>query len=85
MANKKIFKSHPGTLMPATDAFNEEYAPAYALSPKHQLAQYAATGVSTQPSTPLPANNWRRCSNSAPASTLSSSPGPQCSAASAVT
>ena len=44
MANKKIFKSHPGTLMPATDAFNEEYAPAYALSPKHQLAQYAATG-----------------------------------------
>jgi 60 kDa SS-A/Ro ribonucleoprotein len=30
--------------MPATDALNEERAPAYALSPKLQLAQYAATG-----------------------------------------
>jgi len=30
--------------MLATDAINEENAPAYALSPKHRLAQYAATG-----------------------------------------
>ena len=30
--------------MPATDALNEERAPAYALAPKDQLAQYAATG-----------------------------------------
>jgi 60 kDa SS-A/Ro ribonucleoprotein len=30
--------------MPATDAINEEKAPAYALPPKHRLAQYAATG-----------------------------------------
>jgi len=44
MANKTIFKSLIGKLMPATDAVNEEHAPAYALSPKHQLAQYAATG-----------------------------------------
>jgi 60 kDa SS-A/Ro ribonucleoprotein len=44
MANKTLFKSLIGELMPATDALNEEHAPAYALSPKHQLAQYAATG-----------------------------------------
>jgi 60 kDa SS-A/Ro ribonucleoprotein len=44
MANKNLFKSLVGKLMPATDAINEERAPAYALSPKDQLAQYAATG-----------------------------------------
>src|SRR5215475_3076588 len=44
MANKTLFKSLIGKLMPVTDAHNEEHAPAYALSPKHQLAQYAATG-----------------------------------------
>jgi 60 kDa SS-A/Ro ribonucleoprotein len=44
MANKTLFKSLIGKLMPATNALNEEHAPAYALSPKHQLAQYAATG-----------------------------------------
>ena len=44
MANKTLFKSLIGKLMPATDALNEEHAPAYALSPKQQLAQYAATG-----------------------------------------
>ena len=44
MANKTLFKSLIGKLMPATDAVNEEHAPAYALSPKAQLAQYAATG-----------------------------------------
>jgi 60 kDa SS-A/Ro ribonucleoprotein len=44
MANKTLFKSLIGKLMPSTDALNEELAPAYALSPKHQLAQYAATG-----------------------------------------
>src|SRR3989441_267929 len=44
MANKTLFKSLIGRLVPATDAINEERAPAYALSPKHQLAQYAATG-----------------------------------------
>ena len=44
MANKTLFKSLIGKLMPATDAVNEELAPAYALAPKHQLAQYAVTG-----------------------------------------
>jgi 60 kDa SS-A/Ro ribonucleoprotein len=44
MANKTLFKSLIGKLMPATDALNEERAPAYALSPEAQLAQYAATG-----------------------------------------
>ena len=44
MANKILFKSLIGKLMPTTDALNEERAPAYALSPKHQLAQYGATG-----------------------------------------
>jgi 60 kDa SS-A/Ro ribonucleoprotein len=44
MANKTVFKSLIGKLMPATDAINEERAPAYALSPQQQLAQYAATG-----------------------------------------
>lgn len=44
MANKTLFKSLIGKLIPATDAINEERAAAYALSPKHQLAQSAATG-----------------------------------------
>ena len=44
MANKTLFKSLIGKLMPVTDALNEHQAPAYALSPKHQLALYAATG-----------------------------------------
>ena len=44
MANKNLFKSLRGPLLPVTDALNEERAPAYALSAKHQLAQYAATG-----------------------------------------
>lgn len=44
MANKTLFKSLIGKLIPATNALNEERAPAYALAPNHQLAQYAATG-----------------------------------------
>jgi len=44
MANKNLFKSLVGKLVPATNALNEEHAPAYLLSPKAQLAQYAATG-----------------------------------------
>src|SRR6476646_7842581 len=43
MANKTLFKSLTGRLIHA-DAINEERAPAYALSPQAQLAQYAATG-----------------------------------------
>jgi 60 kDa SS-A/Ro ribonucleoprotein len=44
MANRNIFKSALGKLFPATDAINDERAPAYAFEPKHALAQYAATG-----------------------------------------
>ena len=44
MANKALFKSLVGNLIPAADARNEECAPAYALTPKQALAQYAATG-----------------------------------------
>lgn len=44
MANKTLFRSVIGKLLPPTDALNEENAPAYALSPKRRLAQYSATG-----------------------------------------
>jgi 60 kDa SS-A/Ro ribonucleoprotein len=44
MANKNLFKSLVGKFVPVTDALNEEMAPAYALTPKGMLAQYAATG-----------------------------------------
>ena len=44
MASKNLFKTFAGKLLPKTDALNEHLAPAYALSPKAQLAQYAATG-----------------------------------------
>ncbi|MBI2214830.1 MAG: TROVE domain-containing protein [Acidobacteria bacterium] len=44
MANKNLFQSFIGKLLPATNALNHEGAPAFALEPKHQLAQYAATG-----------------------------------------
>lgn len=44
MANKTLFQSTIGRLFPATDANNEAGGRAYAMSPKHQLAQYAATG-----------------------------------------
>src|SRR6478672_2762583 len=44
MANKTLFQTIFGGLIPMTDAVNSENAPAYALSPKQALAQYAATG-----------------------------------------
>jgi 60 kDa SS-A/Ro ribonucleoprotein len=44
MANKALFAGIRGGLLPRTDAVNSEMAPAYALSSKHALAQYAATG-----------------------------------------
>jgi len=44
MANTKLFASLAGKLIPATDAVNEALAPAYVLSPKQRLAQFAATG-----------------------------------------
>jgi hypothetical protein len=44
MANKALFSSSHGAQLPAATAINHEGAPAYALEPKHALAQYAATG-----------------------------------------
>jgi len=44
MANQTLFKSLAGKLILKADAMNEESAPAYAFSPRHALAQYAATG-----------------------------------------
>ncbi len=44
MANKTLFRSMVGRLLPKTDTHNEEGKPAYAFSAPHALAQYAATG-----------------------------------------
>jgi 60 kDa SS-A/Ro ribonucleoprotein len=44
MANPHLFPSHPGALLAKTDAFNAAGGPAYVISPKYALAQYAATG-----------------------------------------
>ena len=44
MVNTQLFKSLAGKLLPAANAANAHGAPAYALSPRHQLAQLAATG-----------------------------------------
>jgi 60 kDa SS-A/Ro ribonucleoprotein len=45
MANKALFESSRGKLLPAATAINSEGSFAYALEPKHALAQYAATGT----------------------------------------
>ena len=44
MANVQLFQSTPGKFVPAADAVNRAHAPAYAMTARHQLAQYAATG-----------------------------------------
>ncbi len=44
MASKSLFQSLVGKLLPKTNTLNHEQAPAYAMSPQHKLAQYAATG-----------------------------------------
>src|SRR5580698_5628631 len=44
MANKTLFKSMVGKLIPAADAVNDAGGLAYRLSSKAALAQYAATG-----------------------------------------
>ena len=44
MANKNLFQSIVGKLLPKTDALNKARGQAYAFTPKHTLAQYAATG-----------------------------------------
>lgn len=44
MVNTQLFHTIKGALLPAATARNAEGAPAYAFSPRHQLAQLAATG-----------------------------------------
>lgn len=44
MANKTLFNTTRGTQVPAADTRNEAGGLAYAMPPKHALAQYAATG-----------------------------------------
>lgn len=44
MANKSLFKTVRGMFTPRADIINEAGGAAYDLSPKHALAQYAATG-----------------------------------------
>lgn len=45
MANKSLFASYVGKLLPRATARNRENVPAYALAPRHKLAQLAATGT----------------------------------------
>ena len=45
MAQKSLFASLRGALLPRPDATNHAGAPAYRLSPRHKLAQLAATGT----------------------------------------
>lgn len=45
MANKSVFASLIGRLLPRTDTQNHAGAPAYAYTPRHKLAQLAATGT----------------------------------------
>ncbi len=45
MANKSLFASIAGKLLPRSDTLNHELAPAYRLSPEQALAQLAVTGT----------------------------------------
>lgn len=44
MVNTQLFQSLKGKFLPSANAVNNAGAAAYAMSPRHQLAQYAATG-----------------------------------------
>lgn len=48
MVNTQLFQTLKGALLPTAAARNAEQAPAYAFSPRHQLAQLAATGCLSQ-------------------------------------
>jgi 60 kDa SS-A/Ro ribonucleoprotein len=48
MANKSLFKSTIGKLLPKANARNREGAPAYVYEPRHKLAQLAMTGTLSQ-------------------------------------
>jgi 60 kDa SS-A/Ro ribonucleoprotein len=44
MVNTSLFHTLKGKLLPQADTINFALAPAYLMSPRHRLAQYAATG-----------------------------------------
>ena len=44
MANTQLFQTVPGAFVPFANAVNGAQAPAYAMTERHQLAQYAAAG-----------------------------------------
>lgn len=44
MVNTQLFQTLKGALLPNANAVNAERAPAYAFTPRHRLAQLAATG-----------------------------------------
>ena len=48
MANKNLFQTFEGMFTPKTDTLNEAGGTAYQSTPKHALAQYAATGCFTK-------------------------------------
>ena len=48
MVNTQLFQTRPGAQLPAANTHNAAQAPAYAFSPRHQLAQLAATGCLSQ-------------------------------------
>ena len=48
MPNLNLFASSRGQQLPPADTLNAENAPAYALTPKQSLAQFAATGCFSQ-------------------------------------
>lgn len=48
MVNTQLFQTLKGQLLPQATARNQAGAPAYTLSPQHQLAQIAATGCLSQ-------------------------------------
>jgi 60 kDa SS-A/Ro ribonucleoprotein len=45
MANKSIFASIRGAMIPQADTRNHQGAPAYAMTAEHRLAQIAMTGT----------------------------------------
>ena len=48
MVNTQLFQTLKGALLPDANVRNQEQAPAYAMSARHQLAQLAATGCLNQ-------------------------------------
>ena len=44
MVNTQLFQTLKGVLLPNANTVNAEQAPAYAFTPRHRLAQLAATG-----------------------------------------